>query len=215
MNNGIVQPVRADPLTLLPVVRRWRILLPSVLVMTAFVLILTVGKIVVLLLPAQADLFAPYRALFPGEAELALAQYPCTIYQTTYSTGYDPSKIMCLMTPENGPFRRVSVFTADGKITGVNFHMRNVRLVDLIWQWGQPDQLYSVSGDLKVVWKGQFNITAAIERRYSVQAPVRLITITILPAAAYSPRDLYLCSGKYGYLYTRLACNFPYTLAMH
>jgi hypothetical protein len=149
------------------------------LVMTAFVLILTMGKIAAVLLPAQADIFGPYQSLFPGAAAAELDQYPCTLYEQTYGTSYGARKVMCVLTPKNGVFRRVSVFTSDGKIIGVNFHMRNVRLVDLIWQLGEPDQFYSVNGDYKVVWKRQLNITAAIDRRYSVQAPVGLIVITI------------------------------------
>jgi hypothetical protein len=179
MNDSVVQQVIVDPLTLLPSPFRWRIFLPLVLVLTAFVLVLTMGKIVAVLLPPQADIFAPYQSLFPGEAAAAMDRYPCTLYEQTYGANYDVLKVMCVMTPEKGVFRRVSVFTADDKIIGVNFHMRNVRLVDLIWQWGEPDQLYSVSGDYKVVWKQRFNITAAIERRYSVQAPVDLIVINI------------------------------------
>jgi hypothetical protein len=179
MNDHFVQQVIADPLTLLPSPFRWRIFLPLVLVMTAFVLILTIGKIAAVLLPTQADIFAPYQSLFPGAAAAEVDRYPCTLYEQTYGASYGVRKVMCVLIPEKGVFRRVSVFTSDGKIVGVNFHMRNVRLVDLIWQWGEPDQLYIVRGDYKVVWKRQLNITAAIERRYSVQAPVGLIVITL------------------------------------
>jgi hypothetical protein len=184
MNDRVAQQVLADPLTLLPPPFRWRIFLPLVLVMTAFVLILSMGKIAALLLPVQADIFAPYQSLFPGAAAVEMDRYPCTLYEQTYGASYGARKVMCVLTPEKSVFRRVSIFTSDGKIIGVNFHMRNVRLVDLIWQWGQPDQLYMVNGDYKVVWKRRLNITAAIDRRYSVQAPVGLIVITISATAS-------------------------------
>lgn len=215
MNDRFVPPVTVEPLTLLPAPIRWRILLPTVLVLTAFVLILTMGKFVAALIPPQADLFASYRTLFPGGAGATMAQYPCTMYAETPTVVFGVQKVMCVLSPEKGFFRQVTVFTTGGKITGINFYMRNVRLVDLIGQWGMPDQLYRVGGTYKVVWKQHFNMTAAIDRRYSMQAPVRLIAITNAPPKAYRPSDSYLCSGKYGNIATKWGCNFPSTLDRH
>src|SRR5687768_14966806 len=115
MNDRFAQQVIADPLTLLPPPFRWRIFLPLVLVMTAFVLILTIGKIAAVLLPAQADIFAPYQSLFPGAGAAELDQYPCALYGATYGANYNMVKVMCVLTPEKGVFRRVSVFTSDGE----------------------------------------------------------------------------------------------------
>lgn len=205
--------IAASPL-LLPSQSRWRIFLPAVLVMTAFVIIVGVWGSAALLMPPPMNIFAPYQMVFPGASDAGVTQYPCTFYEVDPSyTAYGVRKAICVLSPEKGFFRRVFIFTAGGKITGINFYMQNVRLLDLIWQWGPPDRFYMVGGKYEVQWKQQLNITAEIDRRYSMQARVSLISITHdVSTELYSPREAYLCGEKYGTPATKWACNSPPTL---
>lgn len=159
----------------------WVIVLPLVFALAMFWLILIVNA-GANLLPATTDVFAPYLALFPGQSADALGQYPCQMFDMYYGAPSQTRKFVCHLSPMGDIFQTIDVFASQSTITGVNFRVKHMRLVELVWQWGQPDRVYILGGKYRVQWTHDVNAVAKIGRRYSMQAPVDMIVMASQPS---------------------------------
>ena len=157
------------------------IVLPVMFALVMFLLILMVcvwGEV----LPATADVFAPYIVVFPGQSTEALVQFPCQMFDVYYGAPYTSRKFVCHLSLMEGVFKTVDIFASESTITGANFRVKHMRLVELVWRWGRPDRIYSVSGEYQVQWMHDVKAIAKIGQRYSMQAPVDLIIFTAQPS---------------------------------
>jgi hypothetical protein len=147
-----------------------------VLIAAAFFMALAV-KATAALLPPAPDVFADYQAIMPGEPDGGLAQYPCEMADVSQYETTATDKVVCVLMPDEDLFHRVMVFAAEGEITGMNLYTEHLRMMDLIWQWGKPDKVYKLGHRYHLQWGDTIQVIGESDRRYSPQAPVRLISI--------------------------------------
>lgn len=164
-----------------PSVRSMRLRLPMWLVLplgvtlgVAAVMLAVREGAILLAPPLFTDAFSPYQDIVPGQTVSQLSEYACEMVIAPY--GSPPP--VCILPLEDGAFRQITLSIQENIITGMTFSINSLRVIDLIWRWGQPDFIREQHGSTILWWNRHAYVFARISEGYSLQAQVRYLVTT-------------------------------------
>jgi hypothetical protein len=151
--------------------------LPLCLALLMMSLVLTASTIGILFLPLdRTDPLSPYETIMPGQPRKALSAYNCPL-PYIMDSGHLEMKPVCVLALDKGVIHSIVVYAHDEEITRVSFAIRNMRVVDLVWRWGQPDRISQDAERYLLIWNHPVYAIVRIQGRYSPQARVQNISI--------------------------------------
>jgi hypothetical protein len=152
-----------------------RFVLPIVMVAGLFGLILIIRQAAMFVLPAASNIFEPYAHMMPGASRLNLRSDACEI---PYMPSQIQRKVVCVLVPEDGEFSAVTVTAEGNRITEVSFVVRSLRVIDMVWRWGRPDNIKRIKQRYELEWFYPTHVIARIEGLYSQNAMVKFISLS-------------------------------------
>jgi hypothetical protein len=128
------------------------------------------------------DAFAPYDPLAPGQPTSVLNDYACnSIYAYDY---WASGQSYCQITVTDALIRSVTVIYRDNVINTVWIHPREMRMADVVYRWGRPDDLFVSKLFYIARWESGVYATATTPGRFTLKSPVSFISVTGVPRLA-------------------------------
>jgi hypothetical protein len=130
--------------------------------------------------PAPPNPFASFADVFPGQPRSSLIARRFSCLTVGYDTARAAPDETCVLLPASGLFAQVEVIVSRSLIREITFTLREdtLRVGDLMLFWGEPTvTIYSRSVYLYWRSRGVFAIVVGYSERFSLQLPVRRVSI--------------------------------------
>jgi hypothetical protein len=108
--------------------------------------------------------FDVYTAIMPGQPITALEAFDCG---SPYSGTTEQSAFYCMIRPDDGPIRSISVSGSKGKIESLTMRASDVRVGDLIAHWGHPNLTRVYKRSFSMAWDGGIYVIGSLRGRFS------------------------------------------------
>jgi hypothetical protein len=147
---------RVDPLRL-PVRSVWVVYI--ILLMLA-----AVGFVTYPIPAGSANPFDAYTTIMPGQPLSALEAFACG---SAYNNHTNMSAFYCVIRPDEGPIRSISINSAYGKVESMTFRASDVRVGDLVEHWGHPDLTRVFQRSFTLAWDEGIYVIGSLQGRYN------------------------------------------------